>query len=185
MTDTHIIAGGHWRPRGETFAFDTNASLRRVVDAIRQLEPAPAFVVFGGDLASSDLLDGGDLLLAHDYEQSYRLFAEILGALPCRAHFLMGNHDNRIAFKRVFVPDEASDDRAHCYSFDHDGYHFVALDSLEPGQSGGFIDATQLTWLENDLFRHAASRPSSSSTIIRGRWVFRGSTRWACGMERS
>src|SRR5262245_47435586 len=56
FTDTHVMAGGTWQPRRASFEFDTEASLRRVVAAIAALDPAPAFAVLGGDLASPDLL---------------------------------------------------------------------------------------------------------------------------------
>src|SRR5438034_4634356 len=56
LTDTHIMAGGTWRIRGGDVEFDTDASLRRVVEVVRALDPAPAFAVLGGDLASPDIL---------------------------------------------------------------------------------------------------------------------------------
>jgi Icc protein len=153
LTDTHIMAGGRWRPRAGNFEFDTAASLKRVVNAVRALDPAPAFAVFGGDLASPDLLHRDRSLTPDEYEPSYRLLAQFLDALPCSAHCLMGNHDNRIAFRRVFGVGGAGE-AAQPYSFDHAGYHFVALDSLEPGQAGGFLDPAQLDWLESDLVQH-------------------------------
>ena len=154
LTDTHIMAGGTWRPRAGDFEFDTEASLRRVVEAVRALDPAPAFAVLGGDLASPDLLDRGRALTAEQYEPSYRLLAEILAGLPCPTHVLVGNHDHRVAFNRVLRPDAPAPDAAQYYSFDHGGYHFVVLDSQEPGQAAGLLDAEQLRWLRTDLAEH-------------------------------
>jgi Icc protein len=154
LTDTHIMAGGTWKPRAGDFEFDTEASLRRVVDAVRTLDPPPAFAVLGGDLASPDLLDRERVLTAEDYEPSYTLLAEILAGLPCPVRFLVGNHDHRVAFNRVIRRDAPAPDTPHYYAFDHQGYHFVALDSQEPGQAGGVVDATQMTWLRNDLRQH-------------------------------
>ncbi len=154
LTDTHIMAGGSWRPRAGNFEFDTAASLRRVVEAIRALDPAPAFAVLGGDLASPDLLHRDRVLTAEEYEPSYRLLAEILASLSCPVHFLVGNHDNRVAFNRVLGAKALAQDAPQPYSFDHEGYHFIALDSLEPGQAGGFLDAAQLAWLDRDLADH-------------------------------
>jgi len=101
LTDTHIIAGGKWRPRAGNFEFDTEASLRQVVEAVRALDPAPAFAVLGGDLASPDVLHRDRALTSEEYVPSYRLLAEILAGLPCPARFLVGNHDDRVAFNRV------------------------------------------------------------------------------------
>jgi 3',5'-cyclic-AMP phosphodiesterase len=154
LTDTHIIAGGRWRPRGGDFEFDTAASLRRVVAAVRALEPAPAFAVLGGDLASPDVLHRDRVLGADEYEPSYALLAEILRDLPCPIHVLMGNHDNRAAFNRVLRRGAAAEDARCYYAFDHLGHHFVALDSHEPGEAGGVLDGAQLAWLGDDLARH-------------------------------
>ncbi len=148
------MAGGSWRPRAGNFEFDTAASVRRVVEAIRALDPAPAFAVLGGDLASPDLLHRDRVLTAEEYEPSYRLLAEILASLSCPVHFLVGNHDNRVAFNRVLGAKALAQDAPQPYSFDHEGYHSIALDSLEPGQAGGFLDAAQLAWLDRDLADH-------------------------------
>jgi Icc protein len=154
LTDTHIMAGAAWTAPGGAFAYDTAASLRRVVAAVRALEPAPAFAVLGGDLASPDLIDRTRTPTAAEYEPSYRLLAEILAGLPCPAHLLLGNHDHRVAFNRVLRPDAPAPDAPHHYSFDHGGHHFVALDSHEPGQASGALGAAQLRWLADDLARH-------------------------------
>jgi 3',5'-cyclic-AMP phosphodiesterase len=156
LTDTHIMAGGTWRPRSGDFEFDTEASLRRVVEAVRGHDPVPAFAVFGGDLASPDLLDRGRALTAEQYEPSYRLLAEIVAPLPCPAHFLVGNHDHRVAFNRVLRPMAPAPDAPHYYGFDHGGYHFIVLDSQEPGQAAGLLDAEQVRWLRADLADHRA-----------------------------
>ena len=151
LTDTHIMAGGRWRPRGGEFEFDTEASLRRVVAAIAALEPRPAFVVVGGDNASPDLLHRDRVLAPSDYEPSYRLLRELLAPLGCPQHFVMGNHDNREAFARVF----GNGGHPACHgSFDVAGHHFVILDSLDPGHADGFVDTKQLAWLEHDLAAH-------------------------------
>jgi 3',5'-cyclic-AMP phosphodiesterase len=154
LTDTHIMAGGTWRPRAGDFEFDTAASLRRVIEAVRALDPVPAFAVFGGDLASPDLLDRGRTLTPDEYEPSYRLLADIVDGLPCPAHFLVGNHDHRVAFNRVLRRDAPAPDAAQYYSFDHGGYHFVVLDSQEPGQAAGLLHQDQLRWLRANLTQH-------------------------------
>ena len=121
ITDTHIMAGGTWRIRGTDVEFDTDASLRRVVETVRRLQPAPAFAVLGGDLASPDILHRERTLTPAEYAPSYARLREILGELPCRAHFLMGNHDNLEAFNRALRPEASVPDAPCYYSFDHDG----------------------------------------------------------------
>jgi Icc protein len=154
LTDTHIMLGSTWRPRHGNFEFDTEGSLRQVVAAVRALDPAPAFAVLGGDLASPDIAARDRVLTSSEYEPSYVRLAEILGGLPCPVRFLLGNHDDRVAFNRVLRRDAPAPDAPHYYGFDHDGYHFVALDSHEPGQASGRLDAAQLAWLRTDLAEH-------------------------------
>ena len=154
LTDTHIMRGSIWKPRHGNFEFDTDGSLREVVAAVRALDPAPAFAVLGGDLASPDIAARDRVLTSSEYEPSYVRLAEILGDLPCPVRFLLGNHDDRVAFNRVLRRDAPAPDAPHYYSFDHDGYHFVALDSHEPGQASGRLDAAQLAWLRADLAEH-------------------------------
>ena len=153
LTDTHIMAGGTWRIRGGDVEFDTDASLRRVVEVVRALDPAPAFAVLGGDLASPDILHRERTLTAAEYAPSYARLKEILAGLPCRAHYMMGNHDNLEALNRALRP-EAPVDVPCYYGFDHDGTHLVALDSHEVGHADGVLDAAQLAWLERDLSAH-------------------------------
>ena len=145
------MAGGGWRR--DDFVCDTADTLRRVVAAVRALDPAPAFAVLGGDLASPDLLDRSRVLTSKEYEPSYALLREILAELPCPAHFMMGNHDDRGAFNRLLRPT-APDDASGRASFDHQGHHFVLLDSHEPGRVDGALGAGQLAWLEADLAAH-------------------------------
>jgi 3',5'-cyclic AMP phosphodiesterase CpdA len=153
ITDTHIMAGRPWRIPGTAVDFDTDASLRRVVDTVRRLDPAPAFAVLGGDLASPDLLHRDRTQSPAEYAASYMRLTEILAGLPCPAHYLMGNHDNREAFNRALRPDVPKE--APCYyGFDHRGNHFVTLDSHEPGHADGVLDAAQLAWLQADLTAH-------------------------------
>jgi Icc protein len=154
LTDTHVMAGGGWRFRPGQPEFDTEQSLRRVVEAIRGLDPAPEFAVLGGDLASPDLLDRSVVLTSAQYEPSYRLLKDIVAGLPCPTHALMGNHDDRPAFNRVLLDGARAPDAPHCWSFDHGGYHFVGLDSHVAGQPHGFLDGGQLDWLRQDLAQH-------------------------------
>jgi Icc protein len=154
LTDTHIMAGEKWKARTGAWEFDTAASLRQVVEAINTLEPRPAFAVLGGDLTSPDILDPRSANSPEAYEPSYRLLQELLRPLSCPLYMLMGNHDNRVAFQRVFGPALPTPEGLHYYSFDHQGYHFVALDSLQPGAPGGYLDPIQLAWLQQDLDSH-------------------------------
>jgi 3',5'-cyclic-AMP phosphodiesterase len=154
FTDTHVIANATLRPPHGSYELDTAATLQRVLDVIAAMQPQPAFAVIGGDLATPDLLDFTRKWTPEEYEPSYRLLQKQLQTLTCPTYMLMGNHDNRIAFRRVMQPGRAASDEGHYYSFDHQGYHFIALDSLQPGEASGHLEAEQLDWLRDDLEAH-------------------------------
>src|SRR2546430_2137529 len=118
LTDTHIMAGGTWRIRGSDVEFDTDASLRRVVETVGRLDPVPAFAVLGGDLASPDILHRERTLTPAEYAPSYARLKEILKGLPCRAHYMMGNHDNLEALNRALRPERPVTTPCY-YGFDH------------------------------------------------------------------
>jgi Icc protein len=155
LTDTHIMVGKRTANSKLSLPLDTAKTLEQVIGAINTLDPKPAFAVLGGDLTSPELLDTSKVWTADDYEPSYRLLAQLVSPLPCPAYMLMGNHDHREAFHRVMQTDASLPQAAHYYSFDHQGYHFIALDSLVPGEPGGRIDKVQLDWLRTDLAQHA------------------------------
>jgi Icc protein len=150
FTDTHIMAGGVHPPT----QVDTAACLRQVIDVLNAIEPRPAFAVIGGDLVSPSLLDRSRVLTPEDYAPSYLLLQELLRTLQYPVYMLLGNNDNRHAFHRVMQTAAAPPDAPYHYGFDHQGHHFVLLDSHQPGQSWGRIEAAQLTWLYEDLTAH-------------------------------
>ena len=155
FTDTHIMVGERAADASMSAQLDTAKMLAQVIQAINTLDPKPAFAVVGGDLTSPDLLDRSKMWTADDYEPSYRLLKQLTAPLPCPVYMLMGNHDQREAFHRVMQTNASLPEAAHYYSFDHQGYHFIALDSLVPGEHGGRIAAPQLSWLQADLAQHA------------------------------
>ncbi len=89
-------------------------SLLRAVDDINAQDPAPDFVLFGGDLAQ----------LGQTSE--LKLGAQILGALKAPVKMMVGEHDWYLdmgeAWRERFGADR--------YSFDHKGVHFVVLNSV-------------------------------------------------------
>jgi 3',5'-cyclic AMP phosphodiesterase CpdA len=156
FTDTHVVG-----PGVRLREVDTCRSLERVVDAVNDLNPRPAFVIVGGDLVSpdisSDSIEGHRHASDAEYEASYAVLRSILGRLEIPFHMLMGNHDRRRPFRRVMLSRPAPDDERHCFVVDVDGYRVCALDSLDPGKKPGVLGAGQLDWLRERL-REAADR---------------------------
>ena len=133
ISDLHIL--------GETgvrqYGVDTAEVLTRAIPMMRAL--GPGFVVASGDLV-------GD-----ESEAAYRRLQRLLEPLRVPVHFLMGNHDDRPAFRRVFRPNEAASTQPVTESFEHGGRRFLLLDSSQSGTVRGALGAEQLAWLEAQL----------------------------------
>ncbi len=144
ISDLHILEEAGMRQYG----VDTAEILGRALPLIQVL--APDFVIASGDLV-------GD-----ESEPAYRRLQELLEPLRAPVHFLMGNHDDRPAFRRVFRPQEAGSAEPLTESFEHEGHRFLLLDSSQPGMVEGALAAEQLTWLEAQL----SARPDLPT------WIF-------------
>ncbi len=133
VSDLHILAEEDRRQHGA----DTGAILRQTIPLMNALRPD--FIVASGDLISDES------------EGSYRRLRTLLAPVEAPIHFLMGNHDDRAAFRRVFRPDEPPSDRPVCEAFEQAGIRFLLLDSVLPGKVEGYLAPPQLDWLEAEL----------------------------------
>jgi 3',5'-cyclic-AMP phosphodiesterase len=120
ISDAHIQ-----NIRGAEFVRNWDRGLIRSVAETNLLNPAPDFVVFGGDLAEF----GTRAELDHG--------AEILSALRPKLYHVVGEHDYYLDlgeyWSTLFGPQ--------WYSFDHKGVHFVVLNSVLT-----YEDWTQKRW---------------------------------------
>jgi len=144
VSDLHILGEEGRRQYGA----DTGAILRQAIPLMNALEPD--LVIVGGDLVSDES------------EESYRRLQALLAPLRAPLHFVMGNHDDRTAFRRVFRAAEPASAEPVCEAFERGGVRFLLLDSLLPGQVEGRLADGQLQWLEREL----STRPD------RPAWVF-------------
>ena len=145
ITDMHVVAEGELAMG----SVDTNTALAAAVDRLNGFSPQPDIVVITGDLT-----DGGK-------PQEYRRLRQLLAPMKAPFAVLPGNHDDRPAMREAFAD--------HAYlpqsgSFLHwviEDYplRIVALDSVDPGSSGGRLCAERLAWLDVALAR-AADRPT-------------------------
>jgi 3',5'-cyclic AMP phosphodiesterase CpdA len=177
-TAPRVVAAAEAPSRGFRFVFMPCIHLRRdlrspegfanALKAVRELSPAPDFLLTGGDMCHNMRDQSLD-----QSEEITDLFAKLFRdncALP--VHHCLGNHDlaawNKVAEaasdprygKNLTVRKFGMKDRY--YSFDHSGWHFVSLDYLrvsEPGKFTAEIDPEQMTWLRDDLARNK-SRPT-------------------------
>jgi 3',5'-cyclic AMP phosphodiesterase CpdA len=102
----------------------------------------------------------------------YDLYGRTEHFIEMPVHHVIGNHDAFGVYAQtgIAVTDPAFGKRMYedhigktYYSFDHKGYHFVVLDSIQITNDRTWearIDAPQLAWLRNDLSRIPAPAPS-------------------------
>ncbi len=143
----------------------------QAVNEVNELKPD--FVLTGGDL----VMDA----MAQKYERAcmlYDMYKSISGKLEMPVYNTIGNHENFGVSKRngadpshpEFGKKMYQKRIGECYySFDHKGWHFMALDSigLPPDTSYvGLVGEDQMEWILQDLQSVAQETPIVISTHI-------------------
>jgi 3',5'-cyclic AMP phosphodiesterase CpdA len=136
LTDLHVTPEG----APPLYGLDPGARLALAVADIARRHgpdgPAPAaFAVVTGDLT-------------HNGEpEAYERLRALLSGLPCPAHLLLGNHDERAAFRAAF-PDAPADEAGFVQqALDTPVGRFLMLDTKEPGTHAGRLGTRRLDWL--------------------------------------
>jgi 3',5'-cyclic AMP phosphodiesterase CpdA len=139
---------------------DSVSRISSAVEQINGLKPQPDFVIMGGDLIEN--------MYIRDQKSAvelYDLYDEICARLNMPVYSVLGNNDVVPVFEGSPVEESQVQDgkemfrerlgNGHTYrSFDHKGWHFVLLDSIERDEGGqyrGYIDEDQMRWLSEDL----------------------------------
>jgi 3',5'-cyclic-AMP phosphodiesterase len=148
LSDTHLIAGdGLLYDR-----VDAERHLRTLLSELEASGSRPEALVFTGDLA-----DRGDPAA---YARLRSIVDPIAARLGTRVIWVMGNHDNRAAFRSELLdqrPSMATIDRVH----DVNGLRVIVLDSSVPGEHFGELRGSQLDWLAEEL-----ASPAPHGTIL-------------------
>jgi 3',5'-cyclic AMP phosphodiesterase CpdA len=147
---------------------DSANQMTHAVEQINGLEPLPDFVIMGGDLVENWYI--------RDYgsaSQLYDLYQEICAQLNMPVYSVLGNNDIVPAFEgspagesqvldgKDMFRNRLGNGKTY-YSFNHKGWHFVLLDSIEKGEDDsyrGIIDEVQMEWLSDDLEKLEKDRP--------------------------
>jgi Icc protein len=137
------ISDCHIRDQGGSFArlVDTTETLRRVVDHLVGLDPAPDVI-----LATGDLTDDGTA-------SQYATLLDVLTPIADRLLPIPGNHDECPLFRGAFadvLPGNLADD--HCsYVVEDHPVRLVGLDNSIPGRHDGRFDPVRERWLDDVL----------------------------------
>jgi len=137
LSDPHV----GWDGALGTSAFE------RAVEVVNGLTPAPDMALFTGDLTHDTEKPG-------EHAERMKRFREIAGRLKVpKIYHVPGEHDAGLdggeLFRNVFGPT--------FYSFDHKGFHFVALDNVSRGKPE--VGVEQRAWLAKDLARFPKTAP--------------------------
>ena len=148
LSDTHLLGGG----RSLYGTVDSELHLREVLDQLEASGGRPEAIIFTGDLADKGEPDAYGRLRALVEPVATRLGAQII--------WVMGNHDDRSAFReRLFAeqPSTRPVDRV----YEVNGLRIITLDSSVPGHHHGEVTGAQLDWLAEEL-----STPAAHGTIL-------------------
>ncbi|MGB9465689.1 MAG: metallophosphoesterase [Candidatus Acidiferrum sp.] len=126
----------------------------------------PEFAIMGGDHVYDATSVG-----AERANTVFDLYKKTEQSLQMPIHHAIGNHDPFGIIEKSGVPtsDPAYGKKMYedrigktYYSFDHKGYHFVVLDSIQPTEDRLWearIDGKQMNWLTDDLKTTGATTP--------------------------
>lgn len=137
ITDLHLV------PPGElNYGLDPEKMLRACLDDIAARHADAEFVI-----ATGDLTQAGN-------ERAYRLLKEILdGWRMLPVHLLIGNHDDRATFRRVFPSAPVDPAGFVQFTLDTSAGRFICLDTNEKGDHWGLLSPERLEWLGRELAR--------------------------------
>ncbi|WP_425836714.1 phosphodiesterase [Microbacterium sp. PA5] len=139
LSDTHLRAGAPLL----FDAIDGSERLSRALDGIEASGVRPDVIVFTGDL-----VDLGERRAYADLRERVEPFAQRLGA---EVVWVMGNHDERAAFRAELWDEHGDDQRPVDRVDEFDGLRIVTLDTSVPGHHYGEVTDEQLSWLAGVL----------------------------------
>ena len=148
ISDTHLLAGG----RSLYDRVPSEQHLRRLFDEFEASGARPDAIVFTGDLADRGEPDA--------YRRLRGIVEPVADDLGAKVVWVMGNHDERRAFRTELLDEPGSDAPVDAV-VDLDGLRIVTLDTTVPGRHHGEVSAEQLGWLRGVL-----ATPAPHGTIL-------------------
>lgn len=131
ISDLHLFADKKQSLLGVT----TYESFKAVVELLKQDAKQPSLIIISGDISQ-------------DYtKESYLYLAAFLKDFPVPVYYVPGNHDDHDAITSVYPCENISDKKQ--IVFDH--WQIILLNSQKNGAVYGWLDATELTFLETCL----------------------------------
>lgn len=144
ITDTHFVPGDRL-----LHGTSPKQRLGAGIDLIRRFHGDAEAVLLTGDLAH------------HGEEAAYETLKEALAPLEMPAFLMMGNHDSRAPFRKVFPDAPEIEGGFIQFSIDVAGARVICLDSLNdlPGDHEGRLCDIRLAWLDRELGAVPSDKP--------------------------
>lgn len=133
LTDLHITASG--QVEGTACA----ARLSQAVEQINRWHADADCCVITGDLTDTGA------------PEEYAALTVGLAGLSIPVLPMIGNHDNRAAFRAAMPPTGTAMAEYHQFRHDIGNLTLLCLDTNIPGDHAGAIDEARLSWLANQL----------------------------------
>jgi 3',5'-cyclic AMP phosphodiesterase CpdA len=135
LTDPHIVPSGR-----RLHGLEPLDRLRECIDSINVRHSDALLCVITGDLT-----DGGTV-------EEYEAFQAALDDLKIPYRLLLGNHDDRAAFRAVFADAHCDDSGFVQSALDVPSWgRLLFLDTVDSGQPNGRICASRLAWVKSRL----------------------------------
>ncbi|UOW01794.1 phosphodiesterase [Agrococcus sp. SCSIO52902] len=142
ISDTHLLAGG-----GSLYGrVPSEQHLRRLFAEFEASGARPDAIVFTGDLTDHGEPDA--------YRRLRAIVDPVAADLGARVVWVMGNHDDRRAFRAELLDEPASDAPVDAV-VEIDGLRIITLDSTVPGFHHGAVSPAQRAWLGEVLATRA------------------------------
>jgi 3',5'-cyclic-AMP phosphodiesterase len=137
LSDTHVTV----KNKKAYGIAPTSKNLAHCVESINELTPVPDFVLITGDITYGGL-----------WEECNHS-SQILNKLQCPYYIVPGNHDNRSTLFSVFKKNgcPTEDKNFINYTVESEDIRLIALDTTIPGESGGEVCSTRISWLKKQL----------------------------------
>jgi len=134
ISDTHLYADRE----KELLGVNTHQSFQSIINLLQNEKDKIDVIIHSGDLSQDSS------------EHSYVKIADMLNPFNVPTYCVPGNHDDPTIMAKIY-PRKTISNQRHIL---HNNWQIILLDSHKPGAVEGYLDHTQLSYLQNCLQAH-------------------------------